>query len=73
MDLGTSYRNDVECKTFTKYIAESRRQEIAETVGCAPFFFLLLDGSTDKSCIDNELVLVAWCDWKTSYLKVVPP
>ena len=82
MDLGTSYRNDVAFKTFTKYIAESRRQEIAETVRNAPFFSLLLDGSTNKSCVDNELVLVAWCDWKTtdekvhtrvSYFKVVQP
>lgn len=41
--------------------------------------FLLLD---DKSCVDNELVLIAWCDWKlcdekvhtkVSYLKVVRP
>ena len=82
VDLGTSYRNDVACKTFTGYIAEARRQEIIQTLRDAPFFSLMLDGSTDKGCIDNELVLVAWCDWKASdekvhtrvsYLKVIQP
>lgn len=28
----------------------------------AKFFFLLLDGSTNKGNIDNELILVVWCD-----------
>ena len=28
----------------------------------AKFFSLLLDGSTDKGNIDNELVLVVWCE-----------
>ena len=44
------------------YIAESRRQELITRLGNAKYFSLLLDGSTDKANIDNEVILVVWCD-----------
>ena len=44
------------------YIVESRRQELMKKLGDAPFFSLLLDGSTDKGNINSELVLIVWCD-----------
>ena len=43
------------------YIAESRRQELMTSTPM-PIFPLLLDGSTDKANIDNEVILVVWCD-----------
>ena len=38
------------------------RHELLEHLRNAKFFSLLLDGSTDKGNIDNELILVVWCD-----------
>ena len=32
------------------------------TIAKAKFFSLLMDGSTDQSNADNELLLVLWCD-----------
>ena len=64
VDLGTTYMNDVACKTFVHYIAEANRQELAGTLDKADFFSLLMDRSTDKGCCDNELVLTVWCDFE---------
>ena len=52
------------------YIAESRRQELIKKVADAAFFPLLLDGSTDMANIDNELMLIVWCDVNGSDEKV---
>ena len=60
--LGTSYINENAGKEMIHYIAESRRQELITKLGNAKFFSLLLDGSTDKANIDNEVILVVWCD-----------
>ena len=47
---------------MTHYIAESERQSLTKKIWESSFFSLLLDGSTDKTNIDNELLLVVWCD-----------
>ncbi len=60
--LGTSYVNETAGKEMIHYIAESRRQELMKKLANARFFSLLLDGSTDKANIDNELILALWCD-----------
>ena len=44
------------------YIVESRRQDLSLTLSKALFFSLMMDGSTDHSNADNELLLVLWCD-----------
>ena len=55
-------RMSIEGTSFIHYIAEARRQVLVRTISKAKFFSLLLDGSTDKGNIDNELLLVIWCD-----------
>ena len=60
--VGTSYINENAGKEMIHYIAESRRHKLSEKLGKANFFSILLDGSTDKGNIDNELFLVVWCD-----------
>ena len=62
VNLGTSYINEAAGKTFIHYIAESRRCELADHLKKANFFWLLLDGSTDEGNIDNELILIVWCN-----------
>ena len=60
--VGTSYVNENAGKEFIHYIAELRRQELKQTLANAKFFSLLLDGSTDTGNIDDEVLLLVWCD-----------
>ena len=70
--LGASYRNVNACKEFIHLFAESGRQQPNAMVTNAHFFSLLMDGSTDASNHDNELILVQWCDTNSSDEKVQP-
>ena len=60
--LGSAYKTETTAREFTHFIAESHRQELVLTLESAKFFSLLLDGSTDAGNLDNELLLVVWCD-----------
>ncbi len=60
--LFSDYVNKNAAKTFSHYIADSRREELAKNLASAKFFSPLMDGSTDKSNIDDELFLVLWCN-----------
>ena len=82
VDIGISYVNRKAGVSFTHYIAEARRQDLVNTVGRDKFFSLLLDRSTDVGNIDNEVILVVWCDprcedekihSRISYFKVIRP
>ena len=59
VELGNSYTNETARKEIIHYIAESRKQELMTKLGDAS---LLLDESTDEGNIDNELILIVWCD-----------
>ena len=56
VDVGATYTNENAIKTFCHFIAESQREELAESLSNAKFFSLLMDGSTDKGNIDDELL-----------------
>ena len=57
--VGTSYVNENAGKEFIHgVIAESKRQELKQTLSNAKFFSFLLDGSTDTGNIDDEIFLV---------------
>ena len=82
VDIGTTYENWKAGASFIHYIAEARWLDLVHTVGQAKFFSLLLDGSTDVGNIDNEVILIAWCDLRCedekihsriSYFKVIRP
>lgn len=55
VNIGTAYVNEIAGKTFCHYVAESRRQELIKTISKTSFFSILLDGSTDKGNIDDEI------------------
>ncbi len=59
----------LEKRLFT-LLLKSKRNELRERLKKAKFFSLLLDGSTDKGNIDNELCLVVWCDTNSSDEKI---
>ena len=76
MNVGIDYINEHAAETFCHYIAESRREELAENLASTKFFSVLMDGSTDKGNIDDELFLVPWCDvdgTRMSYFAVARP
>ena len=44
------------------YIAMAKWQVLLQKLSETKFFSLLLDGSTDKGNVDNEVLLAVWCD-----------
>ena len=60
--IGSAYTNEIAGKTFTHYIAESRRQQLLLKLTQAKFVSLLMNGSTDKGNADDEVFMVVWCD-----------
>ena len=70
VDLGSSYLHENAGKEFVHFIAESRRQDLLQALSKAKFFSLLMDGSTDESNADNELLLVLWCDLEAEDEKI---
>ena len=84
LNIGTNYTNEASARTFTHFIAEAHRMELASALHQVKFFSILLDGSTDSRNIENELLLVVWFDkdgpvdgkkvlTRTSYLKIARP
>ena len=59
--IGSAYTNEIACKSFTHFIAESQRRQLFEKLTQAKFFSLLIDGSTDKGNVDDEVFMVVWC------------
>ena len=62
VNIGTTYTTETAAKSFTGYIAQAQRNKLVMNLQKAKFFLPLLDGSTDASNVDNELLLVVWFD-----------
>ena len=60
--IGTSYLTNNAAKDFIHFIAESMKNGVVAEVTKAKFFSIFLDGSTYKGNVDNELMMVCWCD-----------
>ena len=70
MNVGTEYRNEHAAKSFCHYIAETKREDLSNHLASAKFFSLLMDGTTDKGNIDDEMFLALWCDVESTDEKV---
>ena len=55
VNIGTTYLNNNACKTFCKFIAESKKLDLCKVIANAKFFSILMDGSTDVSNVDEEM------------------
>ena len=62
VDIGLSYTNEHSGRTFVHYIAEAKQQMLVDKIVNAKFYSLLLDTSTGTGNVDNEVLLVVWCD-----------
>ena len=56
LDVGQSYRSDQQCREFSHYIAEVERQKLIKLFKESPFVSLVVDGSTDSSVTEQELL-----------------
>ena len=56
--LGKAYRNRMAVSSFISSISCVMQNEVIEKVKSAEFFSLLLDGSTDVSTTEKEIVYV---------------
>ena len=62
VDVGFAYRTKDSAKVFTHYIAENQRQYFfAQEFSSVKFFSFLMDGSTDASNTENELIMIVFC------------
>lgn len=62
LDVGTGYDNDHAAQVFTHFIAKERRIRLLSEINEAPFLTLIVDGSTDSSSREGEMVYVRFCD-----------
>ena len=61
LKVGKTYRNEVECRLFTKYIAKAEQIKLREELEETKFCSILSDGSTDTAVKEEELVYVRFC------------
>lgn len=61
LDVGKTYRNSKACSLFVKYIAKAERDQLTKTIEEAKFCSVMVDGSTDRSVKEEELIYVRVC------------
>ena len=58
VDLGFAYKTAPSAKLFTHFIAESQRQQLLQGLTKSKFCSFLMDGSTDASNVEQQLVIL---------------
>ena len=59
--MGKTYRNNKSCSVFLKYIAKAERDQLSTAMQEANFCSVMVDGSTDRSVKEEEIVYVRLC------------
>ena len=59
--LGPFYKTRESAHNFLRYIAEAQQQEFQRVISNSQFFSILMDGSVDKGKVENEVLLVQYC------------
>lgn len=70
VDLGTTYKNRDSARNFVHYIAESQRQHLYTTLASRHFYSILMDSSTDKGRVENELFVILFCQKDDAQLEL---
>ena len=82
VQIGSSYKTADSAKSFTHFIAEAQRKRFVQSLTGKNFFSFLMDGTSDPGNVEQEMVLVVYCDKDdeiqeikcvTRYLAVVSP
>jgi hypothetical protein len=61
VDFGLTYKNRDAPRNSVHYIAETQRQQFHYDLSSRHFYSILMDGSTDKGRIENELFVILFC------------
>ena len=56
IEIGGTYRNRKQARTFVRFIAADEREKIAAKFSSVKFLSVLSDGSTDSAVIEEEIV-----------------
>lgn len=63
MDLGHTYNTQESAKKFTAYIARSQKHAfLSKLFSESHFYSSLMDGSTDAGNVEDELIVLAYCN-----------
>ena len=60
--IGNTYATEHKCKEFTCLIGESMREELLDSLNRSKYMYFsgLMDGSTDASITEQELIYVMY-------------
>ena len=61
MNIGKIYTNDKGAHAFTRAIAQVEREKVIDTITSSKFTAVLVDGPSDVSVVENEIVCVCVC------------
>ena len=73
VNVGNTYRNDKQCKTFVGAISAVERRSLETDIKEAKFISLMCDGSVDVATIENEVVYARYAikgEVKTVFLSM---
>ena len=76
LDPGKTYRNEIACRTFTKFIASTAKQKLSDAISDNDFLSITSDGSTDSSRTEQEIVFVRFVQKgqvQTKFAGIVSP
>ena len=76
LEPGKTYRNDAACRTFTKFIASTAKQQLSDAISDTDFISITSDGSTDSSRTEQEIVFVRFVQRgqvRTEFAGIVSP
>ena len=62
VDIGHAYNTVDSARLFTSCIAKSQHQGFLNSLPSGGFFSLLMDGSTDAGNLEDELIVLVYCD-----------
>ena len=63
VNVGDTYGIDKKAREFTKAIPQIEREKIIDHIASSKFSAVLVDGSSDVSVIENEIVYVRICSY----------
>ena len=60
VDFGQAYKTKDSANVFSHYIAEGQHQELLESLSTSRFYSFLIDGSTDRGNVEDELIVILY-------------
>ena len=62
VDLEDAYNNPKQARVFIQYLAEQIQLEVSKQVLASRYISVLVDGSTDRSTAEKEVLYVKFLD-----------